>query len=104
MVYLCEHTEDGAMGLIINQQMDIPINAIFKQMDLIYNEDCVETFIFDGGLHPPPLRRCSCHRSLRSAHEEPMLLGWHAMLDFQTPFHIVASAGSAHRQDAEQAA
>ena len=49
VVYLCEHTEDGAMGLIINQQMDIPINAIFKQMDLIYNEDCGETFIFDGG-------------------------------------------------------
>jgi putative transcriptional regulator len=49
VVYLCEHTADGAMGLIINQQMDIPVNAIFKQMKLTYNEDCGGEFIFDGG-------------------------------------------------------
>ena len=24
MVYICEHSVDGAMGLIINQQLDIP--------------------------------------------------------------------------------
>ncbi|MBT6593519.1 MAG: hypothetical protein HOO18_06150, partial [Porticoccaceae bacterium] len=34
VVYICEHNSDGAMGLIINQQMDIPVKAIFDQLKL----------------------------------------------------------------------
>jgi len=49
VVYLCEHTKDGAMGLIVNQQMDIPVKAIFKQLELDYNEACGDELIFDGG-------------------------------------------------------
>ncbi|MFQ3257187.1 MAG: putative transcriptional regulator, partial [Porticoccaceae bacterium] len=37
VVYICEHSQDGAMGLIINQQLDIKVNAIFKQLDLDYH-------------------------------------------------------------------
>ena len=49
VVYIFEHTLDGAMGLIINQQMDIPVNAIFKQLDLDYHKDYGDNLIFDGG-------------------------------------------------------
>ncbi len=49
IVYICEHSTDGAMGLIINQQLDIPVKAIFKQLNLAYHEEHGDGLIFDGG-------------------------------------------------------
>lgn len=49
VVYICEHNADGAMGLIINQQLDIPVKAIFDQLELSYLDECASSLIFDGG-------------------------------------------------------
>ena len=49
VVYICEHNADGAMGLIINQQLDIPVKAIFDQFELSYLDECGSSLIFDGG-------------------------------------------------------
>ena len=49
VVYICEHNADGAMGLIINQQLDIPVKAIFDQLELSYLDECGSSLIFDGG-------------------------------------------------------
>lgn len=49
VVYICEHSVDGAMGLIINHQLDIPARAIFDQLKLQYSDDCGKSLIFDGG-------------------------------------------------------
>jgi len=49
VVYICEHSTDGAMGLIINQQLDIPVKAIFKQLELDYDDEYGNGLIFDGG-------------------------------------------------------
>ncbi len=49
VVYICEHNADGAMGLIINQQLDIPVKAIFDQLELSYLGECGNSLIFDGG-------------------------------------------------------
>lgn len=49
VVYICEHSVDGAMGLIINHQLDIPAKAIFDQLEVQYNDDCGKSLIFDGG-------------------------------------------------------
>jgi putative transcriptional regulator len=49
VVYICEHNSEGAMGLIINQQMDIPVKAIFDQLKLEYQDDCARPLLFDGG-------------------------------------------------------
>lgn len=49
VVYICEHNADGAMGLIINQQLDIPVKAIFDQLELSYLDECGNLLIFDGG-------------------------------------------------------
>ena len=49
VVYICEHSADGAMGLIINQQMDIPVKAIFDQLKLEYRDECGRPLLFDGG-------------------------------------------------------
>jgi putative transcriptional regulator len=34
VVYICEHNAEGAMGLIINQQLDIPAKAVFDRLEL----------------------------------------------------------------------
>jgi len=48
VVYICEHNADGAMGLIINQQLDSPVKAIFDQLELSYLGECGNSLIFDG--------------------------------------------------------
>ena len=49
VVYICEHSTDGAMGLIINQPLNIPAKAIYDQLDLSYEDEFGSAFIFDGG-------------------------------------------------------
>lgn len=49
VVYICEHTENGAMGFIINHQLDITAKAIFDQLDLKHDEETGRSLIFDGG-------------------------------------------------------
>ena len=49
VVYICEHNADGAMGLIINHQMDIPVKAIFDQLKLEYQDEFGRSLLFDGG-------------------------------------------------------
>ena len=49
VVYICEHSVDGAMGLIINHQLDIPVKAIFDQLELQYDDQYGNSLIFDGG-------------------------------------------------------
>jgi putative transcriptional regulator len=49
VIYICEHNADGAMGLIINHQMDIPVKAIFDQLDVKYQDEFARSLLFDGG-------------------------------------------------------
>lgn len=49
VVYICEHNVEGAMGLIINQQLDIPAKAVFDRLELKYNQREGDELIFDGG-------------------------------------------------------
>jgi len=49
VVYVCEHSADGAMGLIINQQLDITVKAIFDQLQLQYESQHGDYRVFDGG-------------------------------------------------------
>ena len=49
VVYICEHNADGAMGLIINQQLDIPAKAVFDRLDLEQKNNRGDDLIFDGG-------------------------------------------------------
>lgn len=49
VVYICEHNADGAMGLIINQQLDIPAKAVFDRLELEQKNNQGDELIFDGG-------------------------------------------------------
>ena len=34
VVYLCEHTEKGALGLVINKPIDIKLKNLFEKVEL----------------------------------------------------------------------
>jgi putative transcriptional regulator len=50
VVYLCEHSERGAMGLIINREADIDMPALFSKLELpLGREDLREQPVLMGG-------------------------------------------------------
>ena len=49
VVYICEHNSEGAMGLIVNNQIDVPVKAIFDQLKLNYDDEFARPLLFDGG-------------------------------------------------------
>ncbi|MDA8444979.1 YqgE/AlgH family protein [Paracidovorax valerianellae] len=50
VVYLCEHSERGALGLIINKPSDISLKGLFDKVDLsLRREDLSKEPVFQGG-------------------------------------------------------
>ena len=50
VVYLCEHSSRGAMGLIINKPADISMRHLFDKVDLpLRREDLVKNPVSQGG-------------------------------------------------------
>lgn len=67
VVYICEHNEDGAMGIMINSPIDITVEGMLKQVDVTPSyptskSDNLKNPVLNGGpvsedrgfvLHPP---------------------------------------------------
>jgi len=50
VVYLCEHSEKGALGLMINKPVDIRLRNLFEKVDLtLASDDLGEQPVFYGG-------------------------------------------------------
>jgi putative transcriptional regulator len=50
VVYVCEHTEHGALGLVINKPADMKMAALFDKVDLpLKRIDLTESPVFQGG-------------------------------------------------------
>ena len=50
VVYMCEHTERGALGLVINKPSDINVKGLFDKVELpLRREDLTQTPVFQGG-------------------------------------------------------
>ena len=64
VVYLCEHNERGALGLVINKPIDIKLKNLFEKVELsLDREELAEQPVYFGGpvqtergfvLHVPP--------------------------------------------------
>lgn len=39
VIYLCEHTEQGAMGIVINKPTDMTLASLFERVELAHNPD-----------------------------------------------------------------
>jgi putative transcriptional regulator len=50
VVYLCEHTDKGALGLVINKPIDIKLKDLFEKVELTLDrEDIAEEPVYYGG-------------------------------------------------------
>ena len=50
VVYLCEHTEKGALGLVINKPIDITLKNLFEKVDLSLDRpELAEAPVYFGG-------------------------------------------------------
>lgn len=49
VVYICEHSSEGAMGLIVNRPLEIPLRQIFDQLDLPCPEAISTQPLLSGG-------------------------------------------------------
>jgi putative transcriptional regulator len=50
VVYLCEHTEKGALGLVINKPIDIKLKSLFERVELpLDRPDIAEAPVYFGG-------------------------------------------------------
>ena len=50
VVYLCEHSERGALGLVINKPSDIDLKRLFEKVELpLRREDLLHAPVFQGG-------------------------------------------------------
>ena len=50
VVFMCEHSERGALGLVINKPSDILLSRLFEKVDLpMGRDDLAELPVFQGG-------------------------------------------------------
>ena len=73
VVYLCEHSERGAMGLIINKPGDLSLKHLFEKVELpLTRQDLLQSNVLQGGpvqtergfvLHEPMLEASSDDKS-----------------------------------------
>ena len=50
VIYMCEHSERGALGLIINKPSDINVQGLFDKVELpLRRDDLTLTPVFQGG-------------------------------------------------------
>ena len=50
VVYMCEHTEKGALGLVINKPIDITLKNLFEKVELsLDREDLASKPVYFGG-------------------------------------------------------
>jgi putative transcriptional regulator len=50
VVYLCEHSERGALGLMINKPADIDLKTLFDKVELpLLRTDLTDSLVFQGG-------------------------------------------------------
>jgi len=50
VTYICEHTEHGAMGIVINRPLNVTLGALLDQLDIVARHPGVaETPIYQGG-------------------------------------------------------
>jgi putative transcriptional regulator len=54
VIYLCQHSDDGALGIVINRPANMELNDIFTQMKMpVSSKTAPKTLVFSGGIVQP---------------------------------------------------
>ena len=49
ITYICEHGESGAMGIVINQALELSLEEIFEHLEITAKKDFSEVPVMAGG-------------------------------------------------------
>ena len=50
LTYLCEHNEEGAMGIVVNRPMELTLGEVFSHLKIMdYDEDYDDVAVMNGG-------------------------------------------------------
>jgi putative transcriptional regulator len=50
VIYMCEHSGNGALGLVINKPSDISLKGLFEKVELpLHRADLTDAIVFQGG-------------------------------------------------------
>tara|TARA_R110000822_G_scaffold187752_14_gene326700 strand:- start:11211 stop:11792 length:582 start_codon:yes stop_codon:yes gene_type:complete len=49
VIYICEHTQEGAMGLVVNHPLEIPLSQVFEQFEIDYSPGVGAQSLLSGG-------------------------------------------------------
>lgn len=49
VTYICEHSDEGAMGIVVNHPLDITLDEIFDRLSLDYDDAVGKTPVLAGG-------------------------------------------------------
>lgn len=82
LTYLCEHNEEGAMGIVVNRPMELTLGEVFTHLKIQdYDEDFDDEHVMNGG--PVQMERgFVLHRSDRP---------WDASAEVDNGIHLATS-------------
>lgn len=50
VIYMCQHNDEGALGIVINRPINMRLGSIFKQMDIpVTSKTASHSMVFAGG-------------------------------------------------------
>ena len=51
VTYICEHNEEGAMGLVINQPAELSVTSLLDKIEIVYpdNNEYLQGQVYQGG-------------------------------------------------------
>ena len=85
VVYLCEHSERGALGLIINKPTDLSLKGLLDKVDLsLRRDDLADAPVFLGGPVQSD-RGFVLHDPMRSADAPAAIARWLRHMSHATP-------------------
>ena len=93
VVYLCEHSERGALGLVINKPSDINLQSLLQKVDLdLRRQDLTDTPVFQGG--PVQTERgFVLHDAMQADSEKPEDSGYSSTLSIPGGLEMTTSKG-----------
>jgi len=91
VVYLCEHSERGALGLVINKPSDINLQNLLQKVDLdLRRLDLTDTPVFQGG--PVQTERgFVLHDAMQADSEKPEDSGYSSTLSIPGGLEMTTS-------------
>ena len=78
LIYICDHSEEGALGFVINKPSDYLVNELLNQENLVVNKALSTNRILSGG--PVSRNQCFIIHSSESIYENSKKINKNAYL------------------------